>query len=112
VLNKIQTEAIQGGMELAVLQVEFQGQVTGKKFAILDWGTFHNMIDYPKTSMLFIESKGGEPRTILLKMDEITRIRACVTQNLIWAMKICLSNTRWFALTSWENFLELWEASK
>lgn len=42
--RKIQAEAISGGMEIPVMQIEFQGQMgMSKKLAVLDWGTFLEM---------------------------------------------------------------------
>lgn len=111
-MNKIQTEALQGGMELAVLQIEFQGQVRGRKFAVLDWGSFQELLGELKVGMVFVESYGGPMRSLLIKMDDITRVRSIVTQNMVWVMKLIMADTRVFALTSWDSFKELYDGRK
>lgn len=40
VLDKIRNEALNGGEEDWAMQIEFQGQFTNKKVAVIDWGRF------------------------------------------------------------------------
>lgn len=39
-IQKIQSEALMGGEENWAMQIEFQGQFTNKKVAVIDWDTF------------------------------------------------------------------------
>ncbi len=39
-LQKIQMEALTGGEETWAMQIQFQGQFTNKKYAVIDWDTF------------------------------------------------------------------------
>ncbi len=39
-LLKIQTEALSGGEESWAMQIQFQGQFTNRKYAVIDWDAF------------------------------------------------------------------------
>ena len=39
-LDKIRSEALMGGEENWAMQIEFQGQFTNRKFAVIDWDVF------------------------------------------------------------------------
>lgn len=45
---KIQSEAISGGDEYWAMQIEFQGQYTNRKVAVIDWSEYMHLIELRK----------------------------------------------------------------
>ncbi len=58
-LEKIRGEALMGGEESFAMQIEFQGQFRGKKFAVIDWDEFVNLREMLK---LYKEGANGQTR--------------------------------------------------
>jgi hypothetical protein len=65
VLDKIRNEALSGGQEDWAMQIEFQGQFTHKRVAVIDWDRF---LDLMKTSKEH-KTCGTKPDEALSKED-------------------------------------------
>lgn len=112
-LEKLQTEALQGGFEMPVLQVEFRNGGVGKRYAVIDYARFTMMIPSYNKFLIIIPLE-VEGKTAKLSLTELIRIQAMTNGDPanIWAMHVCFMGTKRFAVTGWETFMELYEKTR
>lgn len=67
-LEKIKGEALMGGDPAWAMQVEFQGQFTNKKFAVIDWHDFLELHELRKQHERAMKS-AGEYMSSMAKSD-------------------------------------------
>lgn len=111
-LNKIRLEAIKGGFEDWVMQVEFLGGVgQSKKFAILDWRWF---IDMWNSNNIPLSSKPTITQSSIcqigksfrLKLSEATRITDChIIQVAFVEDKESIPTAKPYAIVPWQTYL-------
>lgn len=106
-LLKIQKEAISGGLEVPVMQVEFQGQGSGRAYAVLDWQWYSGMARL-ETSFRDVIALG---ESVNIHLAELVRTAGLKTLSAkYWALRVTFQqHKRVFAITPWETFLSLYQ---
>lgn len=113
-LKKIQNEAISGGLEVPVMQIEFQGPGGGREVAVLDSRWLLDMILKKEglVSGFFIHGFWPKGASFLLKVSQLIKMAALKEENKMkhWMMDITLKDVK-YSVVSWDLFLRVYEES-
>ncbi len=113
-LDKIRDEALRGGLEVPVLQVEFRASNSGRRFAVLDYAWFYQMESRCNpVRHLLVTPVNVLSQSVPLNLDGLIRLQAAASEaKYHWVLKVVFGGTRMFAVINWEDFLAMHATSK